>query len=463
MSVTRSLLVLLILIILIPLAASFLAAGQAAQAQSSELTRLQNLERYTVERGNVVRTVSALGTVLADEVVNVSFQTSGQVAEVLVESGDYVVAGDVIARLADETQRIDYEQARLALERANNNLTDLLGPVDENDIQIAEANLASARGAYSSAANTVSQADIEAAQLRYDRAMHSWEELEHQRRVSGGLDQPEEYTLIEAQIGEASFNAEIARLELAQLQTSNRGNLAEAGARIALRQRELEQLLAGPSQSEITGAQIALQQAEARLRDAEVALNRTVLVAPMDGLVTSVDIEIAQPVIPGTGVIEISDVTPLGLTASMDEVDIGQIEAGMPAYVELDALPDVQLPTSVNRIEILGVEAESVVSYYTSFTLDRLDPRVRLGMTGEAFVVVESRSGVLVVPNNYLRIEPDGRTFVEVLGADNQQRSVEVQLGLQSDENSEVVSGLREGDVVVLEQQSINTGFPGGQ
>jgi RND family efflux transporter MFP subunit len=328
---------------------------------------------------------------------------------------------------------------------------------------VAQANLASAQGAYTSAADSVSQADLDAAQLRYDQAPHTWEELERQRRVSGGLDQEAEYTLIEAQIREASFNAEIARLNLEQLQTSNRGSLAEAGARIVLRQRELDQLLAGPTPSQISAAQIALQQAEAGLRDAEVALNRTVLVAPIDGLVTSVDIEIGQPVLPGAAVIEISDVTPLGLTAAMDEVDIGQIEVGMPAYVELDALPDVQLPTSVNRIEILGVEADSVVSYYTSFTLAGLDPRVRLGMTGEAFVVLATRSNVLVVPNNYIRTEPNGRTIVQVLGAANQLTDVEVQLGLQGDEFSEVLSGLREGSVIVLEQQSINTGFPGGQ
>jgi multidrug efflux pump subunit AcrA (membrane-fusion protein) len=279
--------------------------------------------------------------------------------------------------------------------------------------------------------------------------------------------------LIEAQIGEASFNTEIARLELEQLQTSNRGSLAEAGARIALRQRELEQLLAGATQSQITGGQIALQQAEARLRDAEAALNRTVLVAPMDGIVTAVNIEIGQPVRAGassgtetstsTGAIEISDVTPLGLTAQVDEVDIGQISVGMPAYVELDALPDVQLPASVRQIEIMGVEVESVVSYYTRFALEQIDPRVRVGMTGEAFVILETREDVLVVPNSFLRIASDGSAFVEILGADNQEIEVEVQLGLQGDEFSEVVSGLREGDVIVVEQQSINTGFPGGQ
>ena len=99
-----------------------------------------------------------------------------------------------LARLANETQRIDYEQARLELEKANNSLTDLLGPVDENDIQVAEANVTSALGAYSSAANSVSDADIEQAQLRYEQAQHMQQELEHQRQVSGGM-QTDQYTL----------------------------------------------------------------------------------------------------------------------------------------------------------------------------------------------------------------------------------------------------------------------------
>jgi multidrug resistance efflux pump len=142
-----------------------------------------------------------------------SFQSSGQVVEVLVETGDYVIAGDIVARLAAETQHIDYEQAQLALERANNALTDLLGPADENDIRVAEANLASAQSAYSSAANNVSDADIQQAQLRYDQALHNLEEKQRQRQVSGGLEE-DQYDLLDAQIGEASFNAEIARLEL---------------------------------------------------------------------------------------------------------------------------------------------------------------------------------------------------------------------------------------------------------
>ncbi len=458
MSVIRSLVVLLVLVIVIPVGASFVKERQTARQEAAEQTRLQNLARYTVVSGDVQRSASALGTIEADTVVDVGFQTSGKAAEVLVKTGDYVRAGDVIARLASDTQQINYEQAKLALEKADNALADLLGPVDENDIKVAQANLASAQGAYSSVANGTNDADITQAQLRYDQAKHALEVAQQKRSVSGGL-KTDQFTLLDAQVGEASFNAEIARLQLDQVKTGNTGSLTEAGARIALRQKQLDQTLAGPRKSVITSAQISLQQAEAQLRDAETALNRTTLLAPIDGVVTSVDIEIGQPVITGKPAIQISKLNPLGLIAQVDEEDINQIKAGMSTYVELDALPNVRLPASVKQIEIMGTEVNGVVSYDTHFALDQVDPSVRVGMTGEAFVVLEAKQNVLTVPANFLHVETDGRVFVDVLDSKNQQTHMEVKLGLQGDDKSEVLSGVHEGDVLVVEQTAAS-GLP---
>nr|MBA3873235.1 efflux RND transporter periplasmic adaptor subunit [Anaerolineae bacterium] len=355
MSVIRSLVVLLVLVIVIPLGASFLRAGQTARQEVTEQKRLQNLARYTVTLGDVQHTASALGTVKADSVVDLAFETSGQAAEVLVKTGDYVRAGDVMARLDSETQKINYDQAKLALEKANNALADLLGPVDENDIKVAKANLVSAQGAYSSAANTTSDADVSQAQLRYDQAQQAFAAAQHKRQVSSGLE-TDQYTLLDAQVGAASFNAEIARLQLDQVKTGNTGSLTQAGAQIALRQKQLDQLMAGPQKATITNAQIGLQQAESQLRDAEIALNRTTLVAPIDGVITSVDVEIGQPVLVGKSVIQISNVNALELIAQVDEEDINLIKADMPTYVQLDALPDDQLPAAVKQIEIMGTE-----------------------------------------------------------------------------------------------------------
>ncbi len=459
MSVIRSLVVLLVLVIVIPIGASFLKAGQTARQEVAEQTRLQSLVRYTIGRGNVQRSVSALGTIEANSVVDLAFETSGQAAEVLVSTGDYVRAGDPVARLVNETQQLNYDQAKLALEKANNALADLLGPVNENDIKVAQANLASAQGSYSSAANNTSAGDIQQAQLRYDQAQHAFEEAQRKRQVSNGL-QTDQYTLLDAQVGAASFNAEIARLQLAQVQTGNTGSLTQAGAQIALRQKQLDQVLAGPRPSAITSAQIALQQAEAQLRDAETALNRTTLFAPLDGVVTSVDIKIGQPVLVGKAIIQISNLSPLGLVAQVDEEDISKINSDMQAYVTLDALPDAQLPAAVKQIEIMGTVVNGVVSYDTHFALQQVEPQVRVGMTGEAFVILETRDNVLTVPANYLQFESDGRVYVNVLDAKNKESRVEVQLGLQGDDSSEVLSGLREGDVVVV-QETASTGLPG--
>ncbi len=461
MSVIRSLVVLVVLVIVIPLGASFVRQGQAARQELTEQTRLQNLVRYTVGRGEVKRSISALGTIEAGSVVDLGFETSGQASEILVKTGDYVRAGDVVARLASETQQINYEQAKLSLEKANNALADLLGPVDENDIKVAQANLASAQGSYASAANSSSPADVAQAQLRYDQAKHALEEAQRKRQVSGGLT-TEQFTLLDAQVGAASFNVEIARLQLEQMQTGNTGGLTQAGAQIALRQRQIDQLMAGPKQSAITNAQISLQQAEAQLRDAETALNRTTLFAPVDGVVTSVNIDIGQPVLTGRPVIQITNMSPLGLIAQVDEEDINLIKDGMPTFVELDALPDAQLPASVKQIEIMGTEVNGVVSYDTHFTLDQVDPRVRVGMTGEAFVVLETRQNVLTVPSNFLQVEADGRVFVNILDAKNKETRVEVKIGLQGTDSSEILSGLKEGDVVVV-TQTASSGLPGAQ
>lgn len=459
MSVIRTLVVLLILVLVIPFVSSFLKAGQTARQEQIEQTRLENLVRYTVGRGSVQRSISALGTIEAEEVVDLGFQTSGQIAEILIETGDYVRAGDPLLRLSSENQRISYEQALLNLEKANNALADLLGPVDENDIKIAQANLASAQGSYTSAANNASDADIAQAQLRYDQAVHAFEEAQRKRQVSGGLN-TEQYALLDAQVGAASFNVEIARLQVEQTQTGNSGSLTEAGARIALRQKELEQLLAGPKASAITNAQIAIQQAEAQLRDAETTFNRTTLFAPIDGIVTKLTVELGQPVMTGSPIIQISNMSPFGLIAQIDEEDISQIKDTMVAYVELDALPNVELPASVKQVEMMGSEVNGVVSYDTHFAMSNLNPQVRVGMTGEAFVILESKQNVLTVPSNFLQIELDGRVFVDVLDAANKQSRVEVKLGLQGSDNSEILSGLREGDVVVV-QETISSGFPG--
>jgi HlyD family secretion protein len=91
------------------------------------------------------------------------------------------------------------------------------------------------------------------------------------------------------------------------------------------------------------------------------------------------------------------------------------------------------------------------VNYDVELTIDADDPRVRVGMTAEANIIADQRENVLVIPNLYIRLDRSAdRAFVNIL-RDGVVEEVEVQLGLQGQDASEVISGLREGDVIVVD------------
>jgi HlyD family secretion protein len=448
MSVRRSLILLALLTFSLPLVVFGL------RAQQSEVESLtSNLQLYTVQHGDLDVVITLIGTVEAESIVHPGFTSAGRVAEVLVNPGDQVAAGDVLVRLANDSQRIAYERALLGLQMAELELQDLLSPVDDADIRIAEANINSAWGSYSSIQNAATEQDIQAAELRYQQALDALEEAQHARVVAGNARSPRDYTRLEAQIGEASFNAEIARLQLEALRNGDPGQLGAAYARVLQTQRQLDQLLAGPMQSQIDRATIAVEQAQAGLDEAETAYNRTLLTAPFDGIVSAVDVEVGALVLPGRPVVELADVSPLHLTVKVDEIDIRQISLGMPTRVQLDALPEVELRATLADLALVGENEAGIVSYDARVELDEYHPDVRVGMTAEASVVVDERRDVLVVPNIYIRLDRQAdRAFVNVMREDGSlEEDVEITLGLRGQNTSEVLSGVKEGDVLAVD------------
>lgn len=451
MLVRRSLFVLAFLMLISPVLA-FSTSLRSAEREADQATA-RNFTTYAVGRGRVEAVVSAIGTIEADQVVSLSFLTAGRVGEIYVEQGQFVFAGEPLLKLDDDNQRIVYDQTVLSLERAELELDDLLAPVSEDDIRIAQANVDSAWGAYLSAQGAVTDADIRAAELAYEQALAAQENAGSFPGAFGGNN------LENAQAGAASFNAEIARLQLEQMRQGSGPQANAAYARVVQAQRELDRVKAGPPSSQIDSAALSVQQADAALRRAETALNRTTLTAPFDGIISGLSLEVGTLVGPGIMVVELTDVSPLRLTVQVDEIDIRLIQPGMTARVQLDALPDVLIPASVKRLGVLGNNVEGVVSYDVDLALDDAAQAARVGMTAEASIIVEVREDTLFVPNLYIRL--DRRTdqaFVQLpaLGADEipMLREIEVTLGLQGQDNSEVVAGLALNDVIAIDETS---------
>ncbi|MBC8100692.1 MAG: efflux RND transporter periplasmic adaptor subunit [Armatimonadetes bacterium] len=450
MSVRRSLLLLTILMIALPIAV--FARGSSQREQQDTTPDIAQIETYIVGRGDVEQIVSAIGAISPDQTVSLSFLVPGRVAELYVQPGDYLFAGESLVRLDNATQVIARDQALLALDKAQVQYDAAIAPVSPEDTAIAQSNVDAAWGTYLSATNAVTDDDIRAAELAYEQALNNYNDLKAARDQAIGGYGSANYNNLDAQTGAASFNAEIARLQLETLRTGTAPSANAAYARVILAQKQYDQTLAGPTSFQIDSAALSLRASESQLRRSETTLNRTTLLAPFDGVVTAITTEVGGFAAPGVQVIEMTDLSPLRLTVQVDEIDIRLVQPGMTARVELDALQGVSIPALVERVGLLGINQNGIVNYDVALTLDATDARVRVGMTAEANMIVAQRTDTLVIPNIYIRLDRRvDQAFVNLLQADGSITEVEIMLGLQGLETSEVISGLRAGDVIAID------------
>ncbi|MEO8391900.1 MAG: efflux RND transporter periplasmic adaptor subunit [Chloroflexota bacterium] len=454
MSVRRSLILLTLLTLILP------AAVFAIRANRPTVT-VSNLQTYTVARGDLDVSISAVGKVEADRSASLSFTVPGRIAGMIVQEGDLVTAGDVLAWQIDDAQKIACQQAQLSLQLTQLQKDKLLAGPDDSQLAVAQANIDSAMGAVRSIQNAVSPDTLHAAQLAAQQAQAALESAQHDRAFGGGTQ--EQIDLLDAKVGQASFNAQIAQLNVQSLQGSNAGQLNAAYARVAQAQAALDQLKAGPTDAEVSRADAAIAQAQVALDRAQAAEDRTQLTAPFDGIVTGVSIDVGALVAPGMTAVEIADVSPLHLTVQVDEVDVRQISVGLPATVKLDALPDVQLPATIEDVALVSSNDNGIVSYDATVRLDSDDAHVRIGMTADASVVVESHKDVLIVPNQYIRLDRQhNQAFVNLVQADGSLHEVPVTFGLQGQDRSEVTAGLKLGDVIGVDLAADRLSLFGG-
>jgi macrolide-specific efflux system membrane fusion protein len=382
-------------------------------------TALGQTTTTTVSRGTVSSTVSASGTIESPETAGASFTTSGTVTAVLVELGDHVRVGQVLALVNDASARADLESASA-------------------NASSAAAGVTSAQAGVSS-----SQSGITSAQASLSAAQENLREIRHSKEATDG------------KIADAEAQVASARSQLQQAQAS----VTSANAQVAQ-------------------AQASLTSANAQVEKAKEAVSDTVLRAPIGGTVVEVNGTVGQSSSTSdatsssdtsstssdtSGFIVISDTKDLQVQANFSETDTAQIRVGQRATVTLNALPDVQLKGTVTAIDETSTTVNQVVNYGVTIELHDIPRRVRVGQTVVAEVVTGRARDVLAVPSSAVQTA-GAQTTVTVI-RNGQQVSTPVQIGLEGDQFTEIVSGLSEGDEVVLATASDaggNGGFPGG-
>jgi multidrug efflux pump subunit AcrA (membrane-fusion protein) len=198
-------------------------------------------------------------------------------------------------------------------------------------------------------------------------------------------------------------------------------------------------------------AELNLEIAELSLESAELNLEKAEIVAPFDGVVGDITIYEGQEVSAATmaaPAITLVNTSGIEMRGSIDEIDISVVELNQEANILLDALPDEEIKGRVAFISPIGTSLIGVVFYETRITLDSPDDRLRDGMTATAEVIIERREDVLFIPNRTLRGTWEDPWVLVLVG--EQQKEMEITLGLTDGKNVEVLSGLEEGEAVVL-------------
>jgi len=208
----------------------------------------------------------------------------------------------------------------------------------------------------------------------------------------------------------------------------------------------LAKLKAGADELEIRAKKIVVQQKEDALLTAKQNLDNCSIYAPFNGILADIKVKKGDSVSSGT--ILASVITKQKIAEiSLNEVDAAKVKVDQKATLTFDALPDLTISGRVSEVETVGEVSQGVVSYGVKIALDTEKAEIKPGMSVTADIITDAKQDVLLVPNSAVQSQQN-ENFVQVM-ENNTPRSQQVEIGLVNDTNTEIVSGLKEGDIVV--------------
>lgn len=472
---------------------ALVVVGAVAAVLVSTGSRGTPVEVAEATRGDLTVTVAASGSVSAHTKADVYPPTAGVLASIEVTEGQRVTAGQVIAVMDTAPIEAQLAQAEAAYQGALAQRAAAARTVPSaQDRAAAQAAVDAAWSAYQAAlaqyqaaqaglgAPTASdlanaQAAVAVAEALADAADAAYESFH--TNVYLPAPEPRDPALESALAAltlareQAAANLVTAQQTLAALQAAADNEAAIAAARVAKDQAYAAYLGAVSQRDQLAKAasvSAALASADAAVEAAEKAkdlaagtLEKATLKAPIDGVVVFNTLSgaiLGGPVIKATAGSSVSPAAApfsvvafdeLTFTAQVDEADIDKVEAGMPAVVTLDALPDVEFETTVDRVEQQSVLTPTGgTAFPVTMRLRAGTDRLLLGMNGSVEIKVETIPDTVTVPVEAILEEADA-TYVYVV-RDGRAHYQQVTVGRLTDTRAQVLSGVAEGEQVVV-------------
>ncbi|MEH8026468.1 efflux RND transporter periplasmic adaptor subunit [Gallibacterium anatis] len=281
----------------------------------------------------------------------------------------------------------------------------------------------------------------------------------------------QENTLNSAQAQLAAYKAQLVAAQTAyRVANSNFQRIAKLYKRKAssLDDYENAQNNLDSAKANVEQIQAQIKQSEIEVNTAATNLNYTKITSPIDGTVISIPVSVGQTVNANQTtptIIQVADLNTMLIKPEISEGDITKIKPGMKVQFTTLAEPD-----EIYQAEIASVDpalttltdneySESVsdtnaIYYYANVLVPNPEHKLQIGMTTQNTIITAQKQHVLVVPTLAIQ-KRNGQNSVQILDGDKVVEKV-VQIGLHDDINTEILSGLNEGDNVILSQSSAN-------
>ncbi len=409
--------------LLLVIALGLLSCGSQTDGKTQQLV--------PVVRGDLAVTVSGSGNLEAINSRKLFFGTAGKVSKIFVSEGRAIAEGESVASLVTDSLELNVNQAEVAYDRAK--------------LAVTQADVA-----------------VKSAQLTLDQAL---ERLTTAQIMKAEADVANEKTYLQ-----------YIRTRLAAAPPGERasweGALLIAEDRLANAEARLNTLLARGDTPEVVLArsQLAFAQqsydvavkslplAEQSLKEAKRLLDEAVLKAPFSGIIARLNVREGDYVSPAYAVAEIIDASSMKFKIQVDEIDIVHVNPGQTANIEVDALPDHRLEGQVASIGDLPSPQAGVVVYDVWINLVMPGVKtLKVGMSASADIVTARRSGILIIPDRAIGKNDKGQYVITVrVNGINELRVITI--GISNGIETEIISGLQEGDTVVVERTSQNMG-----
>ncbi len=408
----------------------------------------------TIQTGKVLRedltsVVTSSGEIKPRNYINIGAEFSGQLTEILVKEGDVVKKGQLVARI-DETQSaadVMAQKAALSSSEADASASEAGYKAGDDNINALQATLERTK------------ADL----VRYNEDFKRGQELFKQ-----GLISKQDF-----EQRKAAYDGQQAAV-------------AEAESRIVQARAQLAQLKA-----QLAGSQRKIAQNEANLNRVNDILKKHNVVAPIDGLVTYLPVRQGETVVPGvqnsaaSTIMTIADMSIVTSEVKVDESDIVNIKLGQPAEIAVDAIPNKTFTGRVIEIGNTAIlrstglaasqsttSSQEAKDFKVVVAMDNPPDEIRPGLSSSAKITTATRKNVLAIPIQSLTVRTKGDldtnpnkplnpdpatvkankeelTGVFVVTPDNKASFVKVDTGISGATDTEVLSGVKEGDQII--------------